>query len=278
MLGLILISAATFFQEVSSSIAKREIKLKEETVYTMGFLSNIWITLAFILIAFARPDSFVLSSESFPILIVRLILELVVMHAFFLGVVKADRSTFGFLRILTLPLLLVADIVLGYQVSTSQMLGIVVIFVALIFLFLNHGIKKRGARYVLLTAIGAVATISMYKYNITHYNSVVAEQLLAHLVLLLYFMFLSMHVKHEHPLKKLKKPILFIQSVAASAGSMLGSFAFLYAPASVITSAKRSSAILWSIVSGKKVFHEKHVLLKLVGFVILSVGIVLLAF
>ncbi len=278
MFGLLLISGATFFHEVSSSIAKREIRRKEETVYTMGFLSNIWTTIVFLLIIIARPDTFVLSSESYPILAIRLILELAVMHSFFLGIAKADRSSFSFLRILTLPLLLIVDIFLGYEVSTSQMLGIVIIFVSLIFLFLNHGIKKKGARYVLFTAVGAVATISLYKYNITHFNSVVAEQFLSHLVLLVYFSFLSVHKKHEHPLLKLKKPLLLGQSFAAALASTLASFAYLYAPASVITSAKRSTAIMWSLISGRKIFHEKHILIKLVGFVILSVGIVLLAF
>jgi hypothetical protein len=43
-------------------------------------------------------------------------------------IMQADRSTMGFLRLLTIPLLLVIDLALGYRLEPVQIVGIGVMF------------------------------------------------------------------------------------------------------------------------------------------------------
>jgi hypothetical protein len=276
MFGLILVSLGTFFEEISDSIGKKEVRDKKETVYTMAFLSLLWGFLWFGGILLYK-QAFGFSFESIPTFSIRLVLEIIQIHTAVLAVVLAERSTFGFVRTGTLPLLLMVDLFLGYSVAIPQIVGIVLVICSLLVLSLNHGIKKPGLGYVIYSTIGAVGTISLYKYNITYYNSVEAEQFLIHLFLLIYFYFVALRVGGENPLRILRQKIFFTQSFAAGVGSVVMSFAYLFAAASVITSAKRSLSVFWSILSGGMYFHEKHIAVKLVSFALLVAGVVLLA-
>lgn len=96
------------------------------------------------------------------------------------------------------------------------------------------------------------------------------------LFLLAYFYIVALCVGKENPLRLLRQRIFFTQSFAAGAGSVVMSFAYLFASAAVITSAKRSLSMLWSILSGSMYFHEKHIAVKLVSFILLAAGVILL--
>jgi len=206
----------------------------------------------------------------------RLVLELIIINVALRALIVADRSTFGFLRTITLPLLLVVDLFLGYTISPMQMAGIGVIILTLFILFINHGINTRGLKLVIWSAILPVFTISLFKYNITNFNSVEAEQFLIHAFLLIYFFFAALKIDGENPFKFIFKKIFFEQSLAEGAGTVVMSFAYLFAPASVITAAKRSFTVFWSVLSGNRVFHEAHWILKISMIVLLVLGITLL--
>lgn len=269
-------AAGTLFSEVSMSIGKVEIAQKKQSVYSMGFLLLFWATLIYAGTAILFPQTFVFSLESLPTFIPRLCLEMFQFTVLMIAIAKAHRSSFGFIRTITIPLLLIVDVVLGYQIGTRHVIGMGLIFFTLVLLFLNHRIKNKGVGLVLFTSLNAVITISLYKYNITYFNSVVGEQLVIHSVLLIYFFILSWIKAKEHPFRMLKKKIFFLQSASEGLGSVLMSFAFMFAPASVILAAKRALAIFWSIISGQKLFQEHHVIIKLLAFALLVVGIVLL--
>ena len=275
-MGLLLVAGGTLFREVGISIGKVEVREKKESAYAMGFLDLFWGTLIFLCIALFIPGSFRFSIDSLPTFIARAILEIIQMSIIMVAVIKADRSTFGFLRTLTIPILLSLDLLLGYTVAPKAMLGMLIIVLTLIVLFIGKGIKKKGVGLVLLTAVGASFTFTLYKYNIEHYNSVVAEQLLIHLILVTFFYFSSWLIAKEHPFHMLQKKIFFAQSFSFGIGIALLSFAFKFAPASIIVAGKRSFAILWTIVSGNKVFHEHHALAKIGAFSMLAVGLFLL--
>ena len=147
----------------------------------------------------------------------------------------------------------------------------------LLIAFLNHGIRKEGIRFVLLATIFPVITISLFKYNITHFNSVEAEQLITHVVLLLFLFCMALKFGHENPLKLLTQRIFFAQSFAAGVGGVLISFAYMFAPASTITAAKRAASVLWAIIDGNLYFEEKHIALKIILFVFILLGVTLLA-
>jgi len=155
--------------------------------------------------------------------------------------------------------------------------GITLIILALLIIFSNHGIKKKGVGYVTFSALNAVLTISLFKYDISHFNSVAAEQLFINLILLICFLSLALVKAKENPFVFLTKPIFFLQSAAIGLGGVMESFAYNYGVASIITAAKRSIAIFWSILSGRTYFREKHIVIKFFVFFVLLAGLFLIS-
>lgn len=277
MFGLLLVFIASIFGETASSIGKREIQMRKESIYSFGFLDLLWLTAFFLAYALTSSTAFVFDLASLPTFFVRVVFELALVYLAVHAIVAADRSTFGFLRILTIPLLLVVDLALGYALSSTQVFGMGVIVVSFAVLFMNHGIREKGARYVIGTALLAVVTISLYKYNITYYNSVVAEQGIMSLIIMAFYFLMARVVYRENPFRHLKDPVIFVQSLSSGIGGVFLSFAYLFAPASVIATANRSFALIASIVAGNLYFKEKHLAVKLAAFALMTIGIILLA-
>lgn len=277
MIGVILTSIGTFFEEISLSIGKVKMNNREESPYTMAFLNLIWGAILILVIGFARKSDFLFSLASLPTFSIRALLEILQLYITVLATAEADRSTFGFIRVLTIPLLLGVDLFLGYFIGLKQFIGIGFILSAFILLLLSNGINKKGIMLVLFTAINAVATLSLFKYNISHYNSIESEQLLIYLILIIFFFAFARYVAKENPLRFLQKPVFFAQSLTQGIGGALDSFAFGFGPASIILAAKRSSAILWATVSGNIYFKEKGLFLKLALLTLFTTGLILLA-
>ncbi|MBI2482875.1 hypothetical protein HYV74_01700 [Candidatus Uhrbacteria bacterium] len=277
MIGVALTAVGTGLEECAATIGKRQVLRHAESVPTMGVLHLIVGAVVFLGIVVVHPSSFVLASASLPILVPRLALEIFQAHVTLTAIARADRSTFSFLRMLTIPVLLGVDVLLGYSLRTTQFVGALVVMAVLTFALLERGIRARGAGLVVVSALNSALTISLYKYTITHYNSVVAEQLVSTLVLLGYFAVLARVRAHEHPLAFLRRPMFLVESLAQGVGGVIEGFAYAFAPAAVIVAAKRSTAVLWSIGTGNHVFHESHLAVKMVTGVGLIVGIVLLA-
>lgn len=276
MLGVLLTSFATLLGEISVSIGKAKVKAKEESMFTMGFLSTVGAALFFAIIALVKPDSFVFVAASLPIFLPRVFLEIFQAFVTFVAITKADRSAFGFIRVGTIPLLLVVDLVLGYSIRPTQFLGIAILIFTILYLLKNHGINPKGMGWILVSTVNAVITISLYKYNITHFNSVVAEELIIFAVLAVVFFASALIWAKENPLRVLRKPIFSIEALTDALGGVVHSFAYSFAPASIILAATRSSSIFWSVISGNRIFHESKALLKLISLAILILGILLL--
>lgn len=278
MFGLLLIFLSSIFGEAAGSIGKREVALKKETIYSLGFLDLLWGTAFFFAYALATDEAFRFSLESLPTFLSRAFIELFLVYFALRAIVVADRSTFSFLRVITVPLLLGVDLALGYSISTPKIIGICTILAGFGVLYAAHGIRFKGAGYALGSSLLAVITISLYKYDITHYNSVVAEQGLMSLIIMVFYFFMSRVFFQENPFRLLATPVIFIQSFSSGVGSVFGSFAYLFAPASVILTANRCFSLLTSIVAGNLYFKEKHFAVKCVCFIFMAVGIGLLAF
>ena len=275
MIGIMLVTASAIMDEISTSIGKWEVSHKKEGIYTYGFLNSFWIWVILIVIAVVK-DSFVFSLDSLPLFAVLVVLEIAQIYSSLHATIEADRSTSGFLMILTLPLLLLLDHLLGYQISTSALYGIGVIIFGLIFLFINHGLGKRGVGYVLFSTFNAVATISLYKYLITNYNSVEGQQIVMFTILLVYLFVMSVWKSKQNPFHFLFKKEFMIQSLPRGLGGVLISFAYLFASPAVITSGKRAALVLLSVITGKAYFHEKHFLIKMISMILVVSGIFLL--
>ena len=276
MIGILLVSISALMDEVSSSIGKWEVANNKESLYTYGFLNCFWIWVMLIVTAVYR-DTFVFSLEALPLFLLAVVLEIAQVYASLHSVAYSDRSTTGFLSIITLPLLLAVDYFFDYQISVTALWGIAVIVCGLIFLLINHGLSKKGVGYVIFSSLNAVATISLYKYLITHYNSVEGQQIVMYTCILVFLFIMARLTAKQNPLRYLFKKEFMAQSIPRGVGGVLISFAYLFASPAVITSGKRATAVLLAVVSGKAYFHEKHFLIKLVSAVLVMVGIVLLA-
>lgn len=274
MFGIILAAISSLFKEIASSIGKNEVTHHRESIYMMGFI-NLTASLIFVGAIGLWRQNFIFSLESLPTFLLRLVLEILQCHFGLRAITLASRGTFGFLRTLTIPLLLGVDLILGYQVTTGQIVGIAAIIFGLIFLFMNHGIEKKAMWWVLMSAINAVATISLYKYNITNFNSVEGEQTLMIGLLAIYFLALLWRAK-ERPWHIFTHRRYLGQALAEGAGSGISSFAYSFAPASIIIAIERAAAIFWSILSGNIFFKEKKIIVKLIAMALFGAGLTLI--
>ena len=276
MIGVIITFFGTFFNEIAGSINKAELNKKKISIYSIGLINYFGAALVFIFINVIKWE-FNFSAASLPTLGLRAIFEIILATIVLRAVVQSDRSTFGFIRVLTMPLLLLADIALGYKINIFQLAGIGIIISSLFLVYIYRGIRRQGSRLTLITAVLPVATISLYKYDITHYNSVAAEQTIIILVLIVYLWLMAHYKAKENPFSFFKEKIYCYLSLANAAPSFLIGYAYAFAPASVILSAFRSSSVFWSVVSGKAYFKEKHLLIKILCLALLIGGIILLA-
>lgn len=276
MLGIILAAVSDAFAEFSASTGKRGVRRGAESLYSFGFLTFFFAAAFFLAEGFLRSD-FVFVQESLPTFVPRLFLEVLQAHMMLRAVVLSDRGDFGFVKTLTIPILLGIDLALGYAIGPMQMLGMALVLLPVAALVAIEWRQMRGLGYLLFIAINAVATISLYKYDITHFNSVAAEQSIVCLVLMTYFYILARTIAREEPLALLRKKIFLAQSLASGASTVAGSFAYAFAPASVIVTAMRSFGILFSVLTGRYYFHERHFAIRALLFSFTLAGLVLLA-
>lgn len=269
-------TVGAFFQESAVSLGKTALRKHIETPFTYGFLVTSSGVLLFWLTALARWDAQVFDWASLPTVSVRIVFEILLAWVVVEAVNRADLSTFGFLRTLTLPFLLVVDVALAYRIDTLQIVGMMLIVLALFLLFMNHGFSRKGAWMTVGTACLAVVTVSLYKYNVTHFNSPEVEQLIAHTALLIFFGLMSMGVERSHPFALFRRPVCLAQAGLSAVGFLLTSFSFLYAAPSVLMTANRASGLFAAIFLGRAVFHEKKLLLKVSAAGLISVGFLLL--
>jgi hypothetical protein len=206
----------------------------------------------------------------------RVILEVALAHITRAAIVAADRSTFSFVRTGTILLVLAIDWLVGYRLTLYHFFGIGLVIIALFIAFSTRSLSRRGLGWVIISAVIAALTISLFKFDITNYNSVVAEQLLVYLFITGYFTAMACWVSKERPWKLLRNRAGILQALFSGFCAVIDSFAYLFAAASVIIAARRSSAVLWSILTGRFYFKESYLAFKLVVATILTGGIILL--
>lgn len=262
MLGFTLTILSSFFGEVSDVIGKQKMRQKEVSVWTTGFLTLIFGIVFFLVTALIR-GGFHFSMASLPTLIPRIILEITLSWITITALSRANRSTFGFVRTLTIPLLLLVDIIMGYGVGRYQVVGMLIITIVIaLFVGFSGRIDKKGMGLLLLSSTIPVATLSLFKYNINHFNSVETEQIIVSLAILIYFYFMAIYRAKENPILFLAKPIFLLQACVNGLASAVGGFAYLFVPPSVATAILRGGSVLFSTISGSFYFKEKRRLFK----------------
>lgn len=272
-----MILLGVFGEEFSTSFGKREMEKRVHGVYTYGFLSIFWSLIVFICIALYR-GVFTFTFDSLPWFILFILAETAQVYSTIHAVKYSSRSTFGFLMILTIPLLLAVDLFIGYQFLLKELAGISLIVLSLILLFLNHGLEKRGLGYVLFSATNATLTLSLYKYLITHHNSVEANHIVSIPFFLAFLFVMAKRQDGENPVSFLFRPKYLFQAVVRGLGMALVGFGFYFVHASIALAIKRAGTILATIVSGGWYFGEKHLLVKIFSFGLLLVGVWMLIY
>lgn len=261
MFGLFLIWTGALFEEISSVAGKKELVSKKEDVAVFGFLQTFVLLIVFFAISQLMPDGFVFSWESLPTLSIRIALEILQCYAAIMALKLADRTSFGFVRSGTIPLLLVVDILVGYTVTMFQIIGVMALFVIIAFVFKERVIKKDGLKYLVTCTLLPVMTVSLYKYNITYFNSFAAETTIVMTALTIFWAIVNFYHKHS-PWKHLKDPQIMVQLAGAAIGSILINIAFVTTIPSVLIAVKRASSVFWSTFSGIIIFREKKAVTK----------------
>lgn len=276
MFGILLQGIANLLGETSGSLEKWMVKHKVESFYAVGFQNSLISLLFFVATLFWHEKIFAIDPRSYPTLALLVLLSVAQAYATMKATTVASRGTFNFIRTGTIPLLLVSDLFLGRNLSVWQISGIILIILTLLFLFLNHGIERKGAWLVIFTTINGALCLGIYSYHINTWNSVPAEQTILITAQAMFFLACSIRMKKENPFKLLSKRLPLLQSVSYAGTVFIESFAYLFAPASVIVAASRSFAVLWGIVFGNRIFHEKALKIKITALAFILIGIVLI--
>lgn len=275
MFAGLLILVGSFFAEVADSIGKKQVQRSKQNVYSLGFLNSFWVTII-LFVSIILGANFTFNTASFPTFLTRVVLEIVLAHITVLGIIRAERSTFAYLRLLTIPLVLIIDLVLGNSLGMAQIIGVNLVFLGLIILLYRNPKSNKGVWTVVLGAVIASITLSLFKYDITHYNSVAAEQLLVTSAVVFYFYIASVVRKQRVDLSLLIKPWTALQSLSSGLETAFVSFAFYYAPTSIITVLKRTTAMFWAVLFGHRYFKEEAMLRKVLAGILIGCGLIII--
>lgn len=269
MIWLLIWIIWTFFWEINSSITKH--KSKKHHFLKIWVISTFFWMLVFLLswiykYYFTDIDLY-LNPESIPLLWTRLFLEILQSYFTILAIKHCDRSTFSIIRILTIPLLVIADIILWYTFTTYSLIWIWIILFS--FIGFNTKIKTIDFTwwyFVLFTAINAVFTISLYKYSITEYwNSVEIDQFIMLLWILIFFVLYN-YKNHKCCALNLitKEKQFLLQWLTIWISTLLISYSYLYLNASEATAVKRAWEMFWAIIAWTIFFKEENIIKKLI--------------
>lgn len=274
MFGIFLVGISAVFEEITNSFGKRFISDGSESYFTFGFFTQI-VSAILILGTGLIFNDLIFSLDSLATFVPRVFVAILEIQLAVIALAAVDRGDMGFIRLATIPVLLLVDFALGYALSTYQILGMCLIVAPVLILFSKEKSTK-GLWLALIVALLAAVDISLYKYDISHFNSVEAEQTIVALVLSLYFFITAVVIRRENPILFLRHPQYIIQAGSSGLASLVGGFAYLFAPASIITAAFRGFSVLFSIISGRFYFKEKSFLMRISLFIMIVLGLFLL--
>ncbi len=275
-LGIFLESIANLFEEISCSVGKKETQEGHESIFMMGFLQHFSTMILMLLIVLLGFEQFRFNWASVPFLGMRAVLDMAQVYFTLKAIEIAERTAFSFVKILTVPLLLLIDISIGYLIDPIQIIAMLLLCGIILYSFSKNVTSKKGLALLIFSSINPVLAITIYKYDITNFNSVAAEQLIIYAILTLFLLLILRFKTREKLSKFLFKPVSMVQALSMAFGGMLSSYAYVFAAPSVILTARRASGILWSSLSGLLYFKEDHKKQKLfIGFLLILVLILL---
>jgi hypothetical protein len=281
MIGLLLGFIGTFFEELNNSLLKE--KSKKYHYVTVWVIMSSFTVIVFLLMWLYKIYSWniqlIFNSASIPLILIRLVLEILQSYVTLIAIKHCDRSTFSILRVLTIPCLVIADIVLWYQFSTYSLVWIgIILFSFIAFNTNTKTINWHGWYFALFTAINAVVTLSLFKYSLTNYwNSIEIDQWIMALWTVIFFLLYNYKKEKKLWFYLLKKEKIFwIQWILMALTSIILSYSYLYLNASEATAVKRAWEMFWSVIAWFMFFQEKHFVRKILFAIFLIFWLVIM--
>ncbi len=127
MFAGMLVFVGHFFEELSASASKHAFAGRVFTYVVYGFLTEAVAVLIFGGTALIQGRELAYDMHALPLFALRIISEFLQSEVVFRALATVDRSTFSFTRVLTIPLLLIVDIAMGYTITNIEFLGIGII-------------------------------------------------------------------------------------------------------------------------------------------------------
>jgi len=243
-------------------------------------ISNMFqMIISLLILSFTRNFKFVFDLRLVFLFLV-LIISSILFNIFVIKAIeKADRSTNGLLSILAIPLLLVSDIFLKYDITTYHIIWIIFIVTTLLTISLKWTINLKWAQFTLLTQVFAFINIMIFKFIITNYASTEILNIIMSFVLYIWsFALIFKKSDRFEVLSKVydRKYIKFW--VFWWLGWAFNSMWFMFGPASVITALKRILSMFWWVVMWKIYFHEERFFQKMASVWVIAMWVVIMNF
>lgn len=275
--AIILVFVGSIFAELSISIGKFESNNKAEGIYSMAFLNTLGAFLVFFTIFLLKHNTLTFSAASIPLVLLLIGFEFIQIRLANTAVIRADRSIVSLVKSLTIPLLIIVDVFMGYSLSMATIVGCTVLFSGIGIVFLHHTNKKQHLLYPVLSAVNSVITISIYKYLITNYNSVITQQLIIYGCLLIYSVFGIVYAEKTTISKIIKNKLRDSQIASSAFASVLFSFSYKFAPASLVVAVERSLLVLFSLISGRFQFKENVGKVRIFSAFMIITGLIIIS-
>lgn len=270
MIGILLGLLGTLFFEINNALLKDRTKkyhiITLWVVTTFMSMSIFWLT--WLYKYFFTDISIYYNPDSLSLLILRTFLEILQSYFTITALKHCDRSTFSILRILTIPFLVIVDMLLWYQFSLYSYIWLFIILFS--FVFFNTNLKTVNWKwwyYGLFISLNAVLTLSLFKYSLTNYwNSVEVDQFFVWFSTLIFFMFYNFFFLEKklgfHLFKKEK--IFILQWMLIWIWAVLISYTYSYLNASEATALKRVWEMIWALSSWYFIFKETNMRKKII--------------
>jgi drug/metabolite transporter (DMT)-like permease len=146
--GIMILFFGCLFLEQSTVLKK---KLGAEIDFHQISLLVMLATTVFAFFAvFLEQDwNFTRTLTSFFLLVFQVLAGIIFQELTNKAIHYADRSTFSVMSTMTIPLLLISDIILGYGVSRRQIAGVIILTIMLTITILRGDFSMKGIKYII---------------------------------------------------------------------------------------------------------------------------------
>ena len=185
----------------------------------------------------------------------------------------AERSTFSVMSTMSIPLLLISDVIFGYGVSMWQIVGVAMLVIMLSYVVLKGDFSTKGMKYIVASNIVSMGTVIAFKYTTSHFGSTELVNFYNALFAGLLFLIIVARTKGWKGIRNTFKAKYLGFALLYGVGGVLCAAAYKYMIASMVVAFKRFFAMMFGVITGKLFFHEKKIFKKLSVASIVGVGI-----